>query len=64
MAARQLTPFGRSRSDALVMTHLAEIGVDPAIVLGYEIRRSPQESRLILELWFDDSPAEHPAPAE
>jgi hypothetical protein len=45
------------------MAHLAEIGVDPGIVMGYEIARSPGTTRLTLELWFNDTPAEHPAPA-
>lgn len=61
--AKQLTPFGQSKTDAVVMAHLTEIGVDPGIVMGYEIARSPGTTRLTLELWFNDTPAEHPAPA-
>lgn len=52
------THFGSSKTDHLVMEHLRKIGVDPGIVLGYEISRSPEETTLTLKLWFEDQKLE------
>jgi hypothetical protein len=52
------THFGDSKTDRLVMEHLRKIGVDPGLVLGYRIDRSPDETTLTLKLWFEDQKPE------
>jgi len=55
---KKVVYFGGSQMDAMVMAHLTEAGIDPAIVYGYTLERANDgTSTLTLKIHFNDKPA-------